>query len=381
MGRVKNRHGGKKSVSKKEAKQIIGNVKPKGKSSKGKKKKEKAPMKLLNKILIILVLLLFVAVGGSLAYQFLSKGYITSVVPIIGQEQELFNDGKVTILMVGADTREEEGGVGRSDTIIVGRFNFKEGTTRLISIPRDYYVSIPGYGKTKINAAFAYGGIDLTKETVEKLMGVTIDRTIQIDLETFPEVVYMLEGVDVVMDEALYDEDWQLDLHEGSNLLDGPTALRFVRFRGTAVGDLGRMKRQQLFLRSLAHDIKTKANVFEQTSIISNLLGGLKTNLTLNEALYMFSAYKKFNNFTIDAWTASGTIDYVDGSGSVIIPDSDAAKMTRGFLDGSLVIAQGEENATSPSLITLTERAKLNREAAEAAAEENSSSVNSAASK
>ena len=380
MSRVENRHGGKKSVSPKEAEQIIGNAKPKGKSSEGKKKKEKAPMELLDKILIILALLLFVAVGGSLAYQFLSKGYITSVVPIIGQEQELFNDGEVTILMVGADTREEEG-VGRSDTIIVGRFNFKEGTARFVSIPRDYYVSIPGYGKTKINAAFAYGGIDLTKETVKKLMGITIDRTMQIDFETFSKVVCMLEGVDVVMDEALYDEDWQLDLHEGSNLLDGPTALRFVRFRGTAAGDLERMKRQQLFLRSLAHDIKTKANIFEQTSIISNLLRGLKTNLTLNEALYMFNAYKKFNNFTMDAWTASGTIGYVDGSGSVIIPDSDAAKMTRGFLDGSLVIAQGEENATLPSLITLTERAKLNKEAAEAAAKENSSSTNSAASK
>lgn len=331
----------------------------------------------LNKILIVLVLLLFTSTGVSLVYQFLSRGYIANMSLVVNREQHLFNNGEVTILIVGLDAKEKGEDVGRSDTIILGRFNFKEGTAKLISIPRDYYVSIPGYGKTKINAAFVYGGINLTQETIEKLTGITIDRTIQIDFEAFSKVVDMLGGVEVVMDEDLYDEDWQLGLYKGSNFLDGPTALRFVRFRGTAIGDLGRMKRQQVFLRSLAHDIKTKVNIFEQANIVNNLLGGLKTDVTLNEAIYMFSSYKNFDKFTIDTWTALGAVGYIDGSGDVIFPYSDVAKMARGFLDGSLVVDKGEENTVNCHLITLTEMAKLKREAAQEAVEDSSNSTSS----
>ncbi len=389
MGRVEKRHSSKDKASKKASKEILGSSKieqkkrndqeaAKKSGKKGKKKKQKNSMKLINKILIILVLLFVAVIGSSLAYQFLTRGYISNIIPVAGEEQALFNNGEVNILMLGADARPGED-ASRSDTILVAHVDFNEGTARVVSIPRDTVVNIPGNGKAKINAAYAYGGLELTKETIEEFYGIKIDKTIEINFDSFSDTVNMLGGVEIIMEEPLYDEDWQLDLKAGSNTLDGETALRFVRFRGTPTGDFGRMGRQQLFLKSLAHDIKTKANIFEQTPILTNLLKDIKTDISLNELLYMFSAYKKIDDFKIDTWTSIGNVDFMDDLGSVIIPIAGVDKMVQGFLAGDLVVDDPHVEGILPELITITEKAQLDRDEAEKQAElnsENSQSFN-----
>lgn len=376
MGRVDKHHKEKKSRKKTTtAEEILGKnadrVKNPGRQKQKKaQQKEAKPKKILNKILIAIVLLFALVTGGSLAYQYFSQGYISSVVPFTSEE-ELFEGGEMTMLMLGSDKRAD-GSIGgqRSDTIVIGRFNFNEGTARVISIPRDTLVKIPGYEATKINAAYSYGGVALTKKTIEDFYGITIDRTVEIDFESFKEAVDILGGVEIVMDEPLYSKDWGLNLQVGPNILDGGTALDFVRFRGTPTADLGRIKRQQLFLRSLAHDIKTKANIFEQVDILSNLFGDLTTDLTFNELIYMFNSYKKLDNFQISSWTSAGETGMING-GSYVIPDKNIMKMAQGFLDGTLVVTEPEQDDLFPELVTPVEKAKQDREIAQKAAQQN----------
>lgn len=378
MARADRHHKDKKANKRTDAKDEIlgaspGAVRKKGKGGSPRSRKEdsgKKPKKLLNKILVVILLLFVVVTGSSLAYQYFSKGYINSVVPF-QQEEEPFKNSEVTMLMLGSDKRAD-GSIGgqRSDTIVVGRFNFKEGTARIISIPRDTLVKIPGYEPTKINAAYSYGGVALLKKTIEDFYGISIDRTVEIDFESFQKAVTTLGGVEIVLDEPLYNKDWDLDLKAGSNILDGPTALTFVRFRGTPTADLGRIKRQQLFLRSLAHDIKTKANLFEQVDIISNLFKDLTTNLSLKEMLYMFNSYKKIDNFVIESWTSDGVPQMING-GSYVVPNTDIMKMAQNYLNGTLVVTESEEDHLFPKLVPPLEKAKLDREAALKAMQQN----------
>ena len=273
MGRAERNHGIGKSGDKrqapkmdevlgKQARKAKGSRKKESSSKEGRRKKTVRKAGPLTKVLAALLILGILAGGGSLAWQFLHSGFGGGLISF-GKSSQEFDDGEVTILMLGSDERELEE-ASRADTIMVGRFNFKEGWVRIISIPRDTRVKIPGYKDNKINAAYALGGEPLLEETIEGFYDIEIDRYMAINFFTFQEAVEKLGGVTVVMDKPLKDKDWGLDLQAGPNLLTGEVALNFVRFRGTPTADLGRIGRQQLFIKALASDIKNKANVFNR---------------------------------------------------------------------------------------------------------------------
>lgn len=168
-------------------------------------------------------------------------------------------------LLVGSDSRQgmtEEDiarlgtggdiGTGRTDTIILLHIpRIGGGKPTLVSIPRDSYVSIPGYGWDKINASFSYGGPKLLAQTVEQNTGLRIDHYAEIGMGGLAGVVDAVNGVDVCVQEAITDPLAQLDVQAGCQTLDGPTALGYVRTRATAQGDLDRVARQRQFLGAL----------------------------------------------------------------------------------------------------------------------------------
>ncbi|MDD2370923.1 MAG: LCP family protein [Firmicutes bacterium] len=373
MGRVdklhKSKTGNKKSKDNASMDAVLGKQARKiknGSNIKGKKKKKTNP---LNRFIFIMAFILVVLAGAFMTFQYMTNG--SKSLSFIPNSQK-FNDGEVTILMLGTDGRTEVDG-DRSDTIILGRFNFKEGYVRMISIPRDTYVEIPGHGSEKINAAYAYGGVDLTKQTIENFYDITIDRTMEVSFETFTDSVEKLGGIEIVWDdeEPLIYEPYGLNIQPGINKLDAETALKFVRFRGTPTADLGRIGRQQLFLKSLAHDIKSKANLIQQVDIITSMYKGIKTDLSLSEMMYMFNSYKELDNFKITTWMSIGYLDKIDGA-SVIIPEDNVAELARGFLDGDLVTSTDKEGAIFPELISQKEKAIAQQEDAKTIAEENS---------
>ncbi|AWB84861.1 LCP family protein [Corynebacterium liangguodongii] len=178
-------------------------------------------------------------------------------------DERIANTAGTNWLLVGSDSRQglsEEDiarygtggdlGVGRTDTIMLLHLP-RSGKATLISIPRDSYVEIPGYGMDKINASFAYGGPKLLAATVEQNTGLRVDRYAEIGMGGLAGVVDAIGGVDICVTEPIQDPLANLSVEPGCQKMDGATGLGYVRTRATAQGDLDRVGRQREFLSAI----------------------------------------------------------------------------------------------------------------------------------
>lgn len=182
------------------------------------------------------------------------------------------------VLLVGSDSREDltpeersklgTGSTGgqRTDTIML-LYTPPSGEPALISFPRDSFVSIPGNGDNKINAAYAFGGASLLVETVEQNTGIRIDGYLEIGFLGIVEMVDAVGGVEVCLDDPIVDKDSHLDLPAGCQTLDGTTALGYVRMRkADPKGDLGRVQRQQEMIGLIAKKAMSPAIILNPVS-------------------------------------------------------------------------------------------------------------------
>uniref|UniRef100_UPI00259B7B78 LCP family protein n=1 Tax=uncultured Corynebacterium sp. TaxID=159447 RepID=UPI00259B7B78 len=178
-------------------------------------------------------------------------------------EQQIPGTSGTNWLLVGSDSRTglseqdvERLGTGgdlgtvRTDTIMLMHLPMR-GKPTLVSIPRDSYVAVPGYGYDKINAAFAIGGPELLVETVEQNTGLHVDRYAEIGMGGLAGVVDAAGGVEICVAEPIDDPLANINLQPGCQTMDGATALGYVRTRATAQGDLDRVARQREFMTTL----------------------------------------------------------------------------------------------------------------------------------
>jgi LCP family protein required for cell wall assembly len=140
----------------------------------------------------------------------------------------------------------------RTDTIMLMHVPLF-GTPTLVSIPRDSWVGIPGYGQGKINSAFAYGGPELLTTTVEQTTGLKIDNYVEIGFAGVANTTDALGGVKLCPTRKYNDLNSGLKVKKGCQTMDGADALAYVRMRyADPRGDLGRVERQQEFISSVA---------------------------------------------------------------------------------------------------------------------------------
>ena len=125
--------------------------------------------------------------------------------------------------------------------------------TTMVSIPRDSYVEIPGYGSDKINSASSFGGAPLLAQTVEQATGLRIDHYAEIGFDGFAVMVDAVGGVTMCPAEPIDDPLAGIDLPAGCQKLDGRNALGYVRTRATPRADLDRMVNQRQFMSALLH--------------------------------------------------------------------------------------------------------------------------------
>jgi len=162
---------------------------------------------------------------------------------------------------IGANRSQRDG--VRTDTIILVEVPADGSRANLVSFPRDSWVAIPGHGMDKINAAYELGeedlpgsGPDLLVQTVEQLSGLEVDHYVQVSLYGFVTLTNAVGGVEVCLTAPAQDDDANIDLPAGRQVLDGAAALGFVRQRkGIPGGDLGRIKRQQHFIGGLSRQV------------------------------------------------------------------------------------------------------------------------------
>ena len=166
-------------------------------------------------------------------------------------------------LIVGSDSREgltpeqrQRLGTGdaagrRTDTVMLLHIPRGGGSPTLVSLPRDSYVPIPGRGRNKLNAAYAFGGPKLLAQTVEQVTGIRIDHYMEIGFDGFASVVDAVGGVRICVREPMNDPKASLRLKAGCQVLNSRQALGYVRTRASARGDLDRVQRQREFLGAL----------------------------------------------------------------------------------------------------------------------------------
>lgn len=217
-------------------------------------------------------------------------------------------DGKerVNILALGVDQRTYEDGPWRTDTMIVLTLDPVTMTGGMLSIPRDLWVPIPGYEEGRINTAHylgdAYdypgGGPALAVKTVQYNLGVPIHYYARVNFEAFEELIDLIGGIDIEVDEEISDSSYPCDdgpcydplyIAAGSQHMDGKTALRYARTRYSAGGDFDRARRQQQVLMAI-FDKVTSLRMLPQLitkapRLWDTLQGSFETNLRLDEII------------------------------------------------------------------------------------------------
>ena len=208
-------------------------------------------------------------------------------------DSETDTDNIKSILLIGQDRREEQSRQ-RSDSMILATLDKDQGTISLTSFMRDLYVSIPGYSSTRINAAYAYGGMELLDETLEENFGIKIDGNVEVDFEVFKVLVDKVGGIDLELTQAeadyicgrdqsvLYPQPLRTDwnLQAGVNHLDGEQALIHARNRSIGNSDYRRTERQQEVLKAAFAKVKD-LGILDMGGLVKDVLPLVTTDLSL----------------------------------------------------------------------------------------------------
>jgi len=259
-------------------------------------------------------------------------------------------------LLVGSDTREgltkeqmkelrvgstKTAAGGRSDTMLLVHISKARDKAMIVSLPRDSLVTIPAHrssdgtkdiaaAKSKINAAFAWGGAPLLIETVELATNLRIDHYIEVNFAGFAGIVDALGGIEVCTKKDIDDPKSHLVLAAGVHTLNGIESLKYVRTRGIdGLGDIGRMQRQQQFMSSVLRKATSTGvllNPIKLVNFFNAAISTVKTDSGLNESDLLTLAKQLRNLSASKVRTLTVPIDnpnaYAAGVGSVVTWDS-----------------------------------------------------------
>ncbi|MDG0842360.1 LCP family protein [Staphylococcus equorum] len=188
------------------------------------------------------------------------------------------NDGKITVMVLGAD--KEQGGISRTDSIMIAQYDFVNKKLKMMSVMRDIYADIPGNGQHKINSAYSIGGPELMRKTLKKNLGVDPEYYAILDFTGFEKMIDELEPNGVPIDvEKDMSKNIGVSLKEGHHRLNGKELLGYARFRHDAEGDFGRVRRQQQVMQALKGELASIDTLPKLPRVAGILRGYLNTNM------------------------------------------------------------------------------------------------------
>ncbi len=235
---------------------------------------------------------------------------------------------RVSILAVGIDNSQ---GKGLADTIICLVVWPKTGEMAALSIPRDSWVYVPGLGERRINSSHSYGGLPLTIETVEMVLGFPMDYYMEVNVSGLVGLVDAMDGIDIEVEKRMYyrdrSQDLLIDLQPGMQHLDGKQAVGYVRFRHDAMGDLGRIERQRKFLRAVASELLSPEKVARLPKLANSFVETVSTNLAVKDILSLKKLVENIGPDGIRMATLPGNPTTVHGQ-SVLVMDSEEVQQT-----------------------------------------------------
>lgn len=294
----------------------------------GKKKKKTGRRRLLP--LLMIFLLIAALIGG---WKWIN--YPQGIIP--GRDAALAAGAdKLYLLLVGSDRNESVSDSSRADTVMVAAIDFARENIFLISLPRDSYVEIPGYGEDKINHAYAYGGVELLEETVELLLGVPIDYYALVDFNSFEDIIDVLGGVEIDVDRRMYYRTYDalIDIEAGLQRLNGEQALQYVRYRSDALGDITRVSRQQLLLQAVFEEFTGGKGLSKLPQILPAVNQALETDLSAADMLRLAWFAGKTDSNALTTQTISGDFMSKNGISYWQIDQSELKALVENSLGG-----------------------------------------------
>lgn len=262
----------------------------------------------------------------------------------------------LTFLVVGSDSREGlddlqnfgPAGGERGDVVMLVRLDRSSGEAKMLSIPRDLWVDIPGNGMNKINAAYAFGGPALMVDTVEHNLGIPVNHYVEVGFVGFAALVDELGGIRISFPYPARDLSSGLDVQAGDQVLNGDMALAYARSRkyqeyqnGTWVGveasDIGRTKRQQAVVSAILAELKNPSSITEAGSIASSLARHMTIDASLAEASVASLAweFRSILSGGLSGVTLPVYGDSVNGASIVRAQEPEASQVIADFLAGS----------------------------------------------
>ena len=285
---------------------------------------------------------------------------------------------KATVMIMGVDERADD--VGRSDTLMIATLDPDKNQAALLSVPRDTRVKIKGHGFDKINAAYAYGGRKLTQETIESLLNTHIDHYIKINVHGFTKIIDALGGIDIDVEKRMYYEDpWDddgglyIDLQPGMQHMDGKTAITYVRYRDEE-GDIGRIKRQQNFMKAVMDKLVSPTIIPKLPAIVSAVSDSVETDMSVSEILSFLGTLQDAKDNGLKSEMLPGKPVYIEGI-SYWVPDISKTRQivanTLGIkINQSITTSIHEDNieyeeSIPDNAVEVTEKERIKREIAQ----------------
>jgi LCP family protein required for cell wall assembly len=262
--------------------------------------------------------------------------------------------GRTNILVLGADKGEYD--PGRTDTIILVSVDPKEKEVGILSVPRDTRVMIPGRGYNRINTAYAFGGPELARRTLEMWLGIDIDYYVVVDFAGFEHVVDTLGGVEIDVEKRMRYQDraqgLYIDLRPGRQVLDGRQALHYIRYRADGLGDVslvdpaqelygGRIQRQQRFLQALARELLKPAVIAKIPALVEDFRSAVQTDMPAPAMVKLGMALRDMDMEKVKTRVVPGVGGEI-GSASYWLADQDKLKRVVQdlFQSGTVVTVQ-----------------------------------------
>lgn len=302
---------------------------------------------------LLIVLAVFVLLAGS---GFIAAGLYANSVNSDVERVDAFQDvpeaqrpkvaaaakGAINYLMLGSDSRDPNTpGGSRSDTIILLHVNKDKSKASLTSINRDTWVFVPpskdgrnGNTKAKINAAYAWGGIPLMVQTVEKYTDVRIDHVIMVDFSGFKEIVDALDGVEITVEQAFTSKHALTSnsirrFEAGEQTMNGAKALDYARERHAFKdGDFTRVRHQQQVIKAVLNKAAS-GGLLANPVKLNSFLRATADAVGVDEKLNIFDTAKKLRHLRSDNltfFTSPNSGTGMEGTQSVVKPDVERAK-------------------------------------------------------
>ena len=270
-------------------------------------------MKINKKIIVILLLIIFIP-AGILTFMIKENHKKEEIAKKEAKQEALKNEKSMNIALFGLDRRSKEE-KSRADSIMVANINFETKTINLVSILRDTLVDIKGHGKDKLNHSYAYGGPELSMETINSNFDLDINKYVSVDFFSLAKVIDIIGVVDIDLKDyeanqinqnlneinSIEKLPKETDYIQGSGLknLNGRQAVAYCRIRKEGNGDYERTQRQRNVLKAILLKYE-KLDSGKRFEVGMEMMSQVNTNIPINDIKDLQNKILSDKDFTIN---------------------------------------------------------------------------------